>query len=257
MTLGAGPLSAPIASIAKALAIGTRPFRKLELLTVYFAILGVVLYSVGLGQVSWYLILVSALVWFWLEARENRGRVSEGMKVGAFLLIFDFVFENSGWLAGLWYTKSQVAVGVVPLQVMGIAFFGGTAWALYLPRRFNPWHSLLDSLVFAFFGALGERLLIGQVLFVYQQWWTSYDAFVAYFLTWVILHYVRYRVFFGEERSPPERAASETGRSAPAHPEGDVGLATRLVTHRPTCSRRSLNLRVAGAAQSLEPQWLK
>jgi hypothetical protein len=82
------------------------------------------------------------------------------MKVGAFLLVFDFILVNSGWLLGLWYTKSQFAVGVVPLQVMGIAFFGGTAWALYLPRKFNLWHSA-DCLVFASFGGLGERLLIG------------------------------------------------------------------------------------------------
>lgn len=179
----------------------TKPTRRLALLTAYFVIIGALLYSVDVGQLSWYLILGSSLVWFAIEARENRGRILEGMKIGAFLLVFDFVFENSGWLAGLWYTKSQVAVGVVPLQVMGIAFFGGTAWALYLPRRFSLSHSIADSLVFAFFGALGEWLLIGQVLFVYQQWWTSYDAFVAYFLTWVILHFVRYRVFFKEERN--------------------------------------------------------
>ena len=78
------------------------------------------------------------------------------MEVGAFLLIFDFIFENSGWLAGLWYTTSEFHVGVVPLQVMGIALFGGAAWALYLPRKFNLWHSLLDCLIFAAFGALGD-----------------------------------------------------------------------------------------------------
>jgi len=91
----------------------------------------------------------------------------------------------------------------VPLQVMGIAFFGGTAWALYLPRRFELGRSVADCLVFAAFGALGERLLIGQVLFVYQQWWTSFDAFGAYLVTWVILHYVRYGVFFKDERTRP------------------------------------------------------
>jgi hypothetical protein len=178
----------------------TREFRKLALLTVYFFVLAAVLYSVKLGQLSWYVILASALVWFGLEASENRGRMTSAMEVGAFLLIFDFIFENSGWLAGLWYTKSEFHVGVVPLQVMGIAFFGGAAWALYLPRKFNLWHSAVDCVVFATFGALGEHLLIGQVLFVYQQWWTSYDAFAAYFLTWVILHYVRYGVFFSGER---------------------------------------------------------
>lgn len=190
---------------------GTREFRKLALLTAYFVVLAITLHSVNLGQASWYVILASALVWFGLEASENRGRLTSAMEVGAFLLIFDFVFENSGWLAGLWYTKSEFHVGVVPLQVMGIAFFGGAAWALYLPRKFNRWHSVVDCLVFATFGALGERLLIGQVLFVYQQWWTSYDAFVAYFLTWVILHYVRYGVFFGGER----RTAASTSSLAP------------------------------------------
>src|SRR5271169_5274626 len=194
-------------SAAKALS-STREFRKLELLTVYFVFLAAVLYSVKLGQASWYVILVSAIAWFGLEANENRGRLTSAMEVGAFLLIFDFIFENSGWLAGLWYTKSEFHVGVVPLQVMGIAFFGGAAWALYLPRKFNLGHSIVDCLVFATFGALGERLLIGQVLFVYQQGWTSYDAFVAYFLTWVILHFVRYRVFFRNERSHHGRLAS-------------------------------------------------
>lgn len=193
----------------------SRESKRLALLTAYFVVLGALFYFVEFGQLSWYLILGSALVWFWLEARESGGRILEGMKIGAFLLVFDFVFENSGWLAGLWYTKSQVAVGVVPLQVMGIAFFGGTAWALYLPRTFRLWHSVADSLVFAFFGALGERLLIGQVLFVYQQWWTSYDAFVAYFLTWVILHFVRYRVFFKEERATLRRGVE--ARPMPAN----------------------------------------
>ncbi len=194
----------------------TREFRKLALLTVYFVVLAVVLYFVKLGQASWYVVLVSALAWFGLEANENRGRIRSALEVGAFLLIFDFIFENSGWLAGLWYTTSEFHVGVVPLQVMGIALFGGAAWALYLPRKFNLWHSLLDCLIFAAFGALGERLLIGQVLFVYQQWWTSYDAFVAYFLTWVILHYVRYRVFFGDERRAAAAMARPTATQASA-----------------------------------------
>jgi hypothetical protein len=180
----------------------TREFRKLLLLTAYFVVLALVLTYVDMGQLSWYVILASAIAWFGLEARENRGRVRTALGVGVFLLVFDFAFENSGWLAGLWFTKSQFHVGVVPVQVMGIALFGGAAWALYLPRRFNLWHSVVDCVVFATFGALGERLLIGQVLFVYQQWWTSYDAFVAYFLTWVILHCVRYGIFFKGERSP-------------------------------------------------------
>jgi uncharacterized membrane protein YhhN len=78
----------------------TREFRKLVFLTVYFVLLAFVLYTAPLGQLSWYVVLVSAIAWFALEARENRGRLSSAMKVGAFLLVFDFIFENSGWRGG-------------------------------------------------------------------------------------------------------------------------------------------------------------
>ena len=91
-----------------------------------------------LGQASWYVILASALAWFGLEASENRGRLTSAMEVGAFLLIFDFIFENSGWLAGLWYTKSEFHVGVVPLQVMGIAFFGGSRLGAVSAKEVQP-----------------------------------------------------------------------------------------------------------------------
>ncbi len=173
----------------------SKEFRKLMSLTGYFILLGLFLYFVPLGQLAWVVLLASAITWFVLESRERKKGLGNALKIGAFLLVFDFIFENSGWIFGLWQTKSIIAVGVVPIEVMGIAFFGGAAWAMYLPKKFNLWHSLSDSVIFAFFGALGERLLIMQGLFVYKLWWTSVAAFFAYFLTWVILHFVRYHVF--------------------------------------------------------------
>lgn len=177
--------------------VGSRPFRNLIIVTGYFVFLALLLYFVKLGQLSWDLLLASAILWFAIQFRDakHRKRLSNALKIGAFLLVFDFVFENSGWLAGLWQTHSILAVGVVPIQVMGIAFFGGAAWASYLPKKFNFWHSLTDCVVFATFGALGEWLLIQQGLFTYSLWWTSAFAFSAYFLTWVILHFVRYVIF--------------------------------------------------------------
>ena len=179
------------------LPVGSREFRNLIIATCYFVFLALLLYFVKLGQLSWDLLLASAILWFAIEFRDekHRKRLPNALKIGAFLLVFDFAFENSGWLLGLWQTFSTVAVGVVPIQVMGIAFFGGAAWAGYLPKKFSFWHSLPDCVVFAFFGALGERLLIWQGLFVYKLWWTSVLAFAAYFLTWMLLHFVRYRIF--------------------------------------------------------------
>ncbi|MDE1861193.1 MAG: hypothetical protein KGH72_05780 [Candidatus Micrarchaeota archaeon] len=169
----------------------------LAILTGYFVLLALVLFSFQIGQAAWYIILMSAIAWFAIEARYSRSGLGNALKIGAFLLAFDFIFENSGWISGLWQTYSQFHVGVVPIQVMGIAFFGGAAWAMYQPRKFDFVHSLLDCAVFGFFGALGEWLLIRQGLFAYHMWWTSELAFASYFLTWVLLHFVRYRIFKG------------------------------------------------------------
>lgn len=164
-------------------------------LLVYFVFLGLLFYYANVGQWAWNILVVSALGWFIIEARGNSKKLGNAMKVGAFLLIFDFIIENLGWISGLWHTISAWHVGTVPLQVMGIAFFGGTAWAIHMPKKFNMKTVALNCLVFGFFGALGEWLLIKQGLFVYTLWWTSIWAFVAYFLTWVILIFVRYRIF--------------------------------------------------------------
>ncbi|MFH0737069.1 MAG: hypothetical protein V1827_00760 [Candidatus Micrarchaeota archaeon] len=168
---------------------------KLLMLGGYFLLLAVILYFFSLGQFSWVLLLASAVGWFVIESRSAGKRFENALRIGAFLLVFDFIFENAGWLMGLWQTSSAIAVGVVPIEVMGITLFGGAAWALYLPKKFDPMHSLADSLIFASFGALGEWLLIRQGLFLYNGWWTSALAFVSYLLTWGILHFVRYRIF--------------------------------------------------------------
>ena len=106
---------------------------------------------------------------------------------------FDFIVENSGWLLGYWHTQNAIiAIGIVPIAVMIVCLIGGAAWALYLPRKFSPIFSLADILFFAVWGAIGERVLMGQGLMVYTQGWTSYHAFVAYLLTWLVLHFVAY-----------------------------------------------------------------
>jgi ABC-type polysaccharide transport system permease subunit len=68
------------------------------------------------------------------------------------------------------------------------------AWALYLPKKFRLSYSLFDILFFSFFGALGEALLIKNGLMVYTGGWTTTHAFFGYFVTWVILHTIRYKV---------------------------------------------------------------
>ena len=173
----------------------TKEFGKLMLLIGVFVLLVIPFYYLSLGQYAWDILLFCAVIWFVLESKDTKKSIANALKIGAFLLVFDFIAENTGWIYGLWQTHSMLALGVVPVQVMGIAFFGGAAWALYLPKEYRFWHSVADTLAFAFFGALGEYLLIRQGLFAYHLWWTSAAAFSAYYLTWIILHFVRYKVF--------------------------------------------------------------
>lgn len=177
--------------------IDTKEFRQLMVLTGFFALLGAFFYFVRVRQLAWTILVVSAIIWFAIQARKDTKHLKMALEIGVFLLLFDFVFENSGWLLGLWHTVSAFAIGVVPIEVMGICLFGGAAWALYLPKKFNLFHSALDCVVFALFGSLGEWLLIRQGLFFYTSWWTSALAFVAYLATWIILHFVRYRIVKG------------------------------------------------------------
>ena len=68
---------------AKTSFVSTREFRKLVLLTAYFAVLGVVFYSVNMGQLSWYVILASA---------HSHGVLSaSGYALGLAMISFSFI----------------------------------------------------------------------------------------------------------------------------------------------------------------------
>ncbi len=165
-----------------------------------FCVLAILLYLIDLSGQSWQLLAVSAIVFFALELSLNwRGsldaRIKKAIFMGAFLLLFDFVFETSGALFGLWGPRNSLfIIGAVPVEVMAITFFGGIAWSLYLPKKFDFTHSLMDILLFSFFGAFGEWLLIKNNVFQYAPPWNSLLAFISYALTWAILHYVNYNI---------------------------------------------------------------
>ena len=144
------------------------------------------LWTLVLCAVGW--LLIEMYVW-----KGSPEKIKQAFMVGMFLLVFDFIVENSGWIFGLWETHNSLfAIGIVPIEVMLICLIGGAAWALYLPRKFSVVHSTMDIMVFAFFGALGEHLMRQAGLMSYYQWWSFVWAVMAYALTWMVLHFVRY-----------------------------------------------------------------
>ena len=149
-------------------------------------------------QLTWGALVICAfgfLAFEYLVHKPSSEQFVNALYTGLFLMLFDFVVENSGTLFGLWRSNGgAITVLTVPIEVMLVCLIGGMAWALYVPKRFNIFFSAADLLVFSFFGALGEWVLIQNGMMTYYLWWTSIYAFIAYALTWFLLHSFRYLV---------------------------------------------------------------
>lgn len=176
----------------------TRPGYTLIALFILFNLLGAVFY---LGAIPKDLILLTLVFWsvvflaveVFLQ-KPDMETLRNAFGVGAFLMIFDFIVENSGWILHLWTVHGPLfQIGAVPLEILLVTLIGGAAWALYLPKKFDWRHSALDVLLFAIYGTLGEHLLRLSGIMVYEQWWGWPHAFVAYLLTWLLLHQFRYK----------------------------------------------------------------
>jgi hypothetical protein len=162
-----------------------------------FLLLAIAFYQLSLGGLIYFILLGCAIIWLILELKyDSKGKnLKNALLIGLFLMIFDFIVENSGGAAGLWTTHQSIfPIEFVPLEIMFICTIGGMAWALYLPKEQSLVYSLFDIIFFSFFGALGEALLIKSGLMNYTGGWTSIHAFFGYILTWVILHLMRYKV---------------------------------------------------------------
>ncbi|MBM3309141.1 MAG: hypothetical protein FJY77_02715 [Candidatus Altiarchaeales archaeon] len=170
---------------------------KIAGLLALFILLALLFHYLELGRLIYYILLFCAVVWLALELKfDSSGKnIRNAFLVGLFLMVFDFAVENTGGFIGLWTThQSILPIYFVPLEIIFICTLGGMAWALHLPKKFSPSYSLFDILLFSFFGALGEALLIKNSLMIYTGGWTSTHAFFGYFTTWVILHIIRYKI---------------------------------------------------------------
>jgi hypothetical protein len=171
---------------------------KLLKLLALFSILAIIFWVFTPGVFIWYTLVVCGIGWFLVEFnkhKEKKSIIKKALMIGLFLMVFDFAVENTGKVFGLWEThESLFFVLYVPIEIMILCTFGGAAWALYLPENFDKTHAFLDILVFSFFGALGEFIIMKNNLMSYGNGWTSYHAFIGYAITWMILHFINYKV---------------------------------------------------------------
>lgn len=166
-------------------------------LFVYFSILAYLFLIVRPGWYIWPILILSAIAWLSIELsgkRRSREEIKSAFFLGLFLMIFDFAVENLGGYFGYWQVGSTLFhVGYVPIEVMFLTLIGGMAWALAQPRAYSFKSSLVDILLFSVFGAIGESVLRFNGVMFYADGWTHFHAFAGYAITWIILHYLRYK----------------------------------------------------------------
>lgn len=122
---------------------------------------------------------------------KKRVDVKPFVALGLFLALFDFAFETVGGIVGIWTSSGSVfPIGFVPVEVFLIAFAAGVAYSIVVPPKFSLKFGIASSLLIAVVGTGIEALLLGAGLLHYAGGWTSWHALVAYFLTFLLLHYV-------------------------------------------------------------------
>ena len=165
---------------------------------IVFSLIGVFfwLLAPNAGLVTYATLIIGALIWFVYETVKSKKRplIKYALLLGLFLMVFDFIVENLGFYAGLWTSpQSLFPVISVPIEIMILTFVGCYAWGMHLPLKFDKLYMVFEVLIFGFFGALGEYLLILNNMMIYTNGWTSIHAFLGYTITWIILFGVWYK----------------------------------------------------------------
>jgi|GEM_PF-1751938 len=144
-----------------------------------------------------YLLVVAVGITGTLAAllRPDRRTLKHAALLGLFLALFDFVFENAGAQAGLWYSQGGWAyLMAVPVQVIVIALLAGATFHLVMPARKDMLYITASSLLIAAVGTGIEAMLLDHGLLTYSGGWTSTHAVMAYWATFMLLHLVNLKL---------------------------------------------------------------
>ncbi len=127
--------------------------------------------------------------------RPTRDQLKKALLLGAFLAVFDLVFETAGAQAGLWYSQGGFAyLWAVPVQVFLIALLSGAAFHFVLPARKDALYMMSTALVIAAIGTGIESILLDHGLLTYASGWTSTHAIAAYWATFMLVHLVNLKL---------------------------------------------------------------
>ena len=151
---------------------------------------------------DWLILPIVAIIWFlveyWnLEPSKRKKLLIPSFVVGIFLMVFDFIIENLGFVYGFWESmNSHLFVLYVPIEVMLTCVFGAAAWAIFsYANHKNKFFIILNTIIWSIGGTAGEWFLNLIGFMSYGNGWLSLPhAFISYIITFLILHSILYKI---------------------------------------------------------------
>lgn len=175
--------------------------RRMFLLLLWgFSAFAVVFFTLPIGSLLWSVFALAGIAFFALEIKLNyAGKITERIRkaacIGLLVLALAFVSGLAAGALNLWKTSgSMLEIAGMPAEVLLLAFFGGTAWALYVPKEKENAFILFDTALFSVFSTLFGYLLAYNGLVSFGAWNYALD-FAASAALWLALHFARYWVF--------------------------------------------------------------
>ena len=152
-------------------------------------------------QTFWLSLLTLSLWWFIVGIKINlkdKQKIKVGLILGLTLALIDLGMNYQGMIFELYsITPTTFTILADPIELPFIAFFGGAALSLFIPRKINWWYFVLATLVISFVGATVEIFLNRYGVMTYYT--VDYlDAFFTYALVFgvfFILNYILLKKF--------------------------------------------------------------
>jgi hypothetical protein len=148
----------------------------------------------------WLILLGAAFLWFMVELRFNwtdKERIKRALIIGILLVVFNLVINYSGLIRGLYVISSRHSLFYIlanPAELLLLSLFGGTAWFLHLPKKFNLLYSVSDVVMLSSFGTITELLILTKSGLMRYMKVAFPDPFLTYAIVWSIAHLIFYKV---------------------------------------------------------------
>jgi len=148
----------------------------------------------------WIPLLLLAIAVFAIVTTKCKELLKPALVLGLFLMVFDFLFESLGAVLGLWHinpANSILMLGVVPVEVLLIAFFAGATYYYILAPKTDFKRMVFTALMIATAGMVLEKELIALNHMTYSPdsatfiSWNPIYAFIAYFAVFTLLYFIK------------------------------------------------------------------